>query len=301
MKNAIISLLLTLVTCFSFGQSPSFAVFEPDEYAMRRSLFMEKIPDGIAVIQGAVQRTDYYRFFQNNDFMYLCGLEIPDAVLVIDGVNKESSVFFTINDRGARNFGIPLEHVNNTLEVTGLEAHYGIEELERFLKKKAKTINVFYTEFSPEELMRECSNEKARYEKARMVNNPRDGRPTREQQFVFYLKNILPETVLVTDCSEKIWDLRVIKSPAEIALMRKAGRIGVEAHKELMKATYVGQPEYELAAVFEFANKKRGAQELAYSTIICADENHPYLHYHTYDGILADGDFLVIDGGPDLH
>jgi Xaa-Pro aminopeptidase len=284
-----------------FSQSPSLSVFDKSEYANRRSKLMDKIPDGIAVIQGAVVPTGYYRFFQGNDFMYLCGLEIPDAVLVIDGVNRESTIFFSINERGARNYGVPVDHINNTVEVSGLERRLGINALEKFLKEKAKTINVFYTEFAAEELMRECSREKERYQIMGMVDNPRDGRPTRQDQFVFYLKNVLPQNVLVTDCTEKIWELRAIKSPAEIDLLRKAGRIGVEAHKAIMKGTYVGQPEYEIAALFEYENKKRGAQELAYYTIVCSDANHEYAHYHTYDRILEDGDFLVIDGGPDFH
>lgn len=301
MKNLILSLCLVLSCLPVFSQAPSFSTFDKSEYAERRAKLMEKIPDGIAVIQGAASRTDYYRFFQNNDFMYLCGLEIPDAVLVIDGVNKESTIFFSLNERGARNDGIPVDHINNTVEVSGLERHMGINELDDFLKEKGKANKNFYTESFPEELMRECSMEKFRSEQRRMVRNPRDGRPTREKQFVFYLKNLIPDEVKVSDCSKLIWDLRVIKSTAEIDLLRKAGRIGVEAHKEMMKGTYVGQPEYELASLFEYAIKRRGAQDLAYYTIICAGENHPYLHYHSYDGVLQDGGFLVIDGGPDLH
>ncbi|MBT3750601.1 MAG: aminopeptidase P family protein, partial [Bacteroidetes bacterium] len=300
MKNYILALIFLLCSFTTFSQSPSFGVFDKSEYTARRTKLMEKIPDGIAIIQGAAMRTEYYRFFQGNDFMYLCGLEIPGAVLVIDGVNKESTVFFSINDRGARTEGLPLEHINNTVEVTGIEYHLGINELEKWLRKKSKDINVFYTEFEAEELMRECSMEKGRYLIQGMTRNIWDGRPTKEDQFVFNLKNLFPD-VLVTDCTQKIWDLRVIKSPAEIALLRKAGKIGVEAHKAIMKATYVGMPEYELAALFEYENKKRGAQELAYYTIVCQKENHPYVHYHTYDGTLEDGEFLVIDGGPDLH
>lgn len=300
MKNLTLALIFAFSCITAVAQSPSFSVFDKSEYATRRAKLMEKIPDGIAIIQGASMRTDYYRFFQGNDFMYLCGLEIPGAILVVDGVNKESTIFFSINDRGARNEGIPLEHINNTLEVTGIEHHLGINELEKWLRKTSKNINVFYTEFEAEELMRECSLEKTRSLIAGMKRNKWDGRPTKEDQFVFNLKNLYPK-VLVADCSQKIWDLRVIKSPAEIDLLRKAGRIGVEAHKAIMKATYVGMPEYELAALFEYENQRRGAQELAYNTIICQKENHPYLHYHTYDGVLEDGEFLVIDGGPDFH
>lgn len=295
----LLFLMISLVT--GQAQPLSFDRFEPEEYAQRRSGLMEKIPGGIAVIQGASVPTSYYRFFQNNDFMYLCGLEIPDAVLVIDAVSQTSTIFFTSSVRQARNYGVPEEHILETVRISGLDARMEMDELEAFLTEKAKTSQTFYTCLNPEELMRECSKEKLRYLRSGMTDNPRDGRPTREAQFAQHLKRILPETACVEDCSEQIWELRVIKSPAEIELMREAGEIGVAAHKEMMKATYVGQPEYELAALFEYANKRRGAQDLAYYTIICSDENHPYLHYHTYDRILQDGDFLVIDGGPDYH
>jgi Xaa-Pro aminopeptidase len=58
--------------------------------------------------------------------------------------------------------------------------------------------------------------------------------------------------------------------------------------------------EYELAALYEYLCKKEGAQDLAYYMVICSGENHPYLHYYKHDRVLQDGDFLVIDIGPDL-
>ena len=68
----------------------------------------------------------------------------------------------------------------------------------------------------------------------------------------------------------------------------------------MMRATRAGTGEWEVAALFEFVCKKEGAQELAYHTIISSDENHPYLHYYKHDRTLRDGDFLVVDAGPDL-
>jgi Xaa-Pro aminopeptidase len=67
----------------------------------------------------------------------------------------------------------------------------------------------------------------------------------------------------------------------------------------MIKATRPGMHEYELAALYEYLVKKEGAQDLAYHAIICSGENHPYLHYYKHDRFLQDGDFLVIDVGPD--
>ena len=93
-------------------------------------------------------------------------------------------------------------------------------------------------------LMIKCSNEKMNTLKKNMILNEWDGRLTRELQFAKHLKERFPQ-VEVKDCSKKIWELRMIKSPAEIELIRKAGRIGVKALIEMMKATQPGVYEYE--------------------------------------------------------
>jgi Xaa-Pro aminopeptidase len=238
-------------------------------------------------------------YYQNNDFIYFTGVEIPNAILVIDGRKKESTLFFTISERSARNEGISLELVRKPKDVTGIENALPLESLEPYLTQLTEETKIFYTSFKPEELMRECSNEKLRTLQRNMTRNIWDGRLTRELQFVKKLREKFPN-VEILDCSSMIWDLRIIKSPAEIKLLRRAGKIGVKAHIEVIKATRVGMHEYELAALYEYLCMKEGAQDLAYYMIICSGENHPYLHYYKHDRVLQDGDFLVIDVGPDV-
>lgn len=274
-------------------------VFDKSEYAIRRQKFMEKIPDGIAIIRGAQLDGSYNEYHQNNDFMYFSGVKIPDAVLIIDGARKESTLFFTITEREARGEGIQLDLVRNPKEVTGIENVYPIEQFSSQLSRLASDTRIFYTSFKPQELMRECSNEIFRTFQRTILLNEWDGRLTRELQFVKLLKERFPQ-VEIKDCSQMIWDLRIIKSPAEIELLRRAARIAVKAHIEIMRSTRVGMREYELAALYEYFCKKEGAQDLAYYTIVCSGENHPYGHYHEYDRTLQDGDFIVVDVGPDL-
>lgn len=275
-------------------------LFDKAEYAARRAKFMEKIPDGIAIILGAQPLTSYHYYYQNNDFFYLCGVEVPNAVLVIDGIQKETTLFFTASERSLRNEGLSTDILEDGVGVTGVDRIMKLEELETALGALAAKTKVFYTPFSPEELMRECSREKMRTLQRIMVNNPWDGRKTREMQFVARLQEKFPG-LEVRDCSSFIWDLRVIKSPAEIEIMRRAGQIGVKAISEVMKATRPGMYEYELSAIYNFIAEKEGAQDLAYYMIISSGENHPYVHYYKHDRLLKDGDFIVIDIGPDFH
>lgn len=284
-----------LLVCLSLSAS----MFTKQEYAARRARLMEKIPDGVAIILGAKSQGSYYEYYQNNDFVYFTGVEIPDAILVIDGMRRESVLFSTITERGARNEGISLDYVRKPRQVTGIERVHPREHISTYLSRLGDISQIFYTSFKPEELMRECSREKLRRLRRNMIFDEWDGRLTREQQFVKLLRERFPQ-VEVRDCSRMIWDLRIIKSPAEIEILRKAARIAVKAHIEMMKTTRPGMYEYELAALYEYLVKKEGAQNLAYSTIICSGENHPYVHYYKHDRLLKDGDFLVIDAGPDF-
>ncbi len=277
----------------------SAAYFEKSEYAERRKKLMEKIPDGVAIILGAQLRVTYNEHYQNNDFMYFTGVKIPNAILIIDGINKESILFFTITERAARNEGISLELVRNPQKMTDIEKVLPYEQFTLYLSQLADETPVFYTSFKPEELVRESTSEKYWILRRTMTRNEWDGRLTRELQFVKVLEERFPQ-VEIRDGSRLIWDLRIIKSPAEADLLRKAARIAVKAHTELMKSTRVGMHEYELAALYEYLCKKEGAQDLAYYMVICSGENHPYLHYYKHDRVLQDGDFLVIDVGPDL-
>jgi Xaa-Pro aminopeptidase len=288
--------LVLAVSALAVAAGPLF--FDKSEYAARRARLMEKIPDGVAILLGATPVTGG-EFFQSNDLMYFAGVEIPNAVLIIDGRSKTSTLFFTITDSGARNEGISLDLVRDAATVTGIERVSPIDQFTPTLARLAGSGAVLYTSFKPEELAREASAEKLGTLQNSMTLNLWDGRLTRELQFVKNLGERFPQAV-VKDVAPFIWALRAIKSPAEIQHLRKVGRLGVEAHLAMMRATGVGVPEYQMSAAFEYAVKKAGARDLAYNVIISSAANHPYLHYYRHDRILKDGDFIVVDAGPNL-
>ena len=300
MKMRLIEKYLVLGCVFLFTVTSFGQVFDKSEYAMRRQNLMEKIPEGIVIIRGAQLDGGSYEYYQNNDFMYFSGVEMPDATLIIDGIRKETILFVSPTVRAARNEGIPIEFVNDTKGFTGVERVMPAESFSSTLNRYTSNTEVFYTSFKPQELMRECTNEMFRTYQRTITENEWDGRLTRELQFVKLLNERFPQ-VEVKDCSRMIWDLRIIKTPAEIKLLREAAKIAVKAHVELIKSTRAGMYEYELAAIYNFFCKKAGAQNLAYYMLICSAENHPYLHYYKHDRLLENGDFLVIDVGPDHH
>ena len=295
---------LAVALCVLFGVAaavtPTYTAdaFDKKEFAARRSRLMEKIGDGAAVILGAQTPANDNDFRQGHDFFYLTGLELPDAVLVVDGLRKESVLFFTLNDATADGFAIPLDLVRKPVEYSGIERAFPAEQFSAQLTGFVNRNRTIYTMFKPEELGRENSNEKFNALQKSMTLNVWDGRLTRELQFVKQLRERYPQAD-VRDSSPIVWNLRKFKSPAELAIMRQTARIGVEGHKALIASTRPGIAEKALAAVFDFMVMKAGAQDLAYSTIIMSGKNHAYGHYHEHDRVLNDGDFIILDAAPD--
>jgi Xaa-Pro aminopeptidase len=288
----VVGVALLVTTGLSAG------AFDKAEYAARRARVMEKIGDGAAVFLGAQTPAGDYAFRQGHDFYYLTGVEIPDAFLVVDGMRKESVLFFTMSESAADGEAIPLDLIRAPAAYTGIERVLPADQFSAQLAGLANRGRPVYTIFKPEELGRENSNEKFNALQKSMTLSPWDGRLTRELQFVRQLRERFPQAE-VRDSSAIVWNLRKYKSPAELAIMRQAARLGVQAHNALIASTRPGITERALAAVFEFFCKKDGAQDLAYETIIMSGKNHAYGHYHQYDRVLNDGDFVILDAGPD--
>jgi Xaa-Pro aminopeptidase len=288
--------LLMAISSHALSAAP--LLFDRQEYTARRSRLMDKIPDGIAIILGATTPAGDREFRQGHDFAYFTGVEIPDAYLVLDGVRRESFLFFTIGEKEAEGEGLPLDLIRNPKEITGIDRVLPAEQFGSFLAGLGQRVRVFFTMFKPEELGAENTNEKFNALQRTMTLNPWDGRLTRELQFVRQLRDRFPQ-LDVRDCSALVWDLRKIKSPAEIEVMRRAARIGVKAHNALIQSTRPGVSEKALEAVFEFVCRVEGAADMAYTPILMSGKNHAFGHYHKYDRILKDGDLIILDAGPD--
>jgi Xaa-Pro aminopeptidase len=299
MKRLILILGILLALTLAGPTALAAGVFEKAEYAARRLKLMEKIPDGAAVFLGASTPAGDWEFRQGHDFVYLSGVEIPEAFLIIDGTRKESVLFFTIDEKSADGEGIPLDLVRKPHEYTGIEKVFPADQFGPYLIALGLRNRVLYTIFKPEELGPENSNEKFNVLQQTMTLNPWDGRPSRELQFVKQLKEKCP-VADVRDCSALVWDLRKIKSAAEVEVLKRAGRIGVAAHNALIQSARPGVAESALAAVFEFVARLGGARALAYDTILMSGKNHAYGHYHKYDQVLKSNDFVILDAGPDV-
>ena len=236
-----------VAACVAIVAVPSAlgAPIDRAEHAARRAKVMAQIGDGVAVFLGATTPESDVAFRQGHDFFYLTGVEIPDAMLVIDGARKESVLFFTMDAKSADGLGIPTDLVTAPVAYTGIERAMAAEQFGAHLAGivNRRERHPIYTMFKPEEIGPENSNEKFNALQKSMTLNPWDGRLTRELQFVRHLRERFPQ-VDVRDVSPIVWNLRKYKSASELATLREAARIGVEGHKALIRSTRPGVTEH---------------------------------------------------------
>ena len=197
-------------------------VLPPEEFAARRARVLAEIEDGVAVLQGAAERPAEAPFRQNSQFFYLSGVEVPRAILVLDGRTKASVLYLPDNSRRARAWGPMLEAGHEAATTTGIESVLPREAFDAAVASAARDRRVVYTPLRPEVLGSGSAGDAAAWAKATAAD-PWDGRPSREQAFVEKLhENGIGE---IRDLDPLLDRMRFVKSPREIAVVREVTRI----------------------------------------------------------------------------
>jgi Xaa-Pro aminopeptidase len=92
-------------------------------------------------------------------------------------------------------------------------------------------------------------------------------------------------------------ELRLVKGPEELQLLRKAAEITAEGHLAAMRDGQAGRREHQVQAEIEYAFRRRGGNGPGYGTIVAAGPNSCILHYRAGDAVLEDGQVCLVDAG----
>jgi Xaa-Pro aminopeptidase len=292
-----------LIAALGIKAQPVFTgteIFPAEEFAARRARVMEKIGDAVAILQGTTERPGEQALRQNNQFFYLTGVVEPRAIVAIDGRSRKTTLYLQPKNerREQRMYGPALSPGSDAAMATGIDAVMTRDDFAKAVAEFARDNRTVYTPFRPEVLGEASSSDPAALWRATKAD-PWDGRVSREEQFIQKLKAAAPSAV-VKDLDPILDELRTIKSPREIAVIRDATRITGLAIMEAMRDAAPGMKEYELQADAEFVFKKGGAYGPSYFALIATGPNTYYSHYHKNTATLKDGDLVQFDYAPDF-
>ena len=295
-KLFIAPLVLLVLAVSSFAQSP----FNKEEFAARRAKVFEQIPAGIAVLFAAKRQHYPLKFRQAPDFYYLTGVEEPSAVLVLVGPNKGSFLFVPRRTEPTiRADGPGIWQMEKREEFYGLTSVQPVEEflpMLAFLGQRAKKL---YMLTGSQGNVQNARVELDYYE-ALDASQSIFGGVSESKRAIGVIQQMLPQLAL-QPLNPLLDDMRWIKTPYEITLMKKSSEIAAEAMNEAIKGTRPGMYEYEIEAAARFVQTKRGARGDAFSPIVASGPNTMTLHYSANKSQMNDGDVVYMDYGADYH
>lgn len=103
----------------------------------------------------------------------------------------------------------------------------------------------------------------------------------------------------VRSLREQVEKWRIIKSEAEVRVMRRCADISANAHARVMRLAQAdgNMSEGTLVAEFQYACARQGAGREAYIPVCAAGANSTYLHYTANNCVLQENDLVLLDAG----
>jgi Xaa-Pro aminopeptidase len=296
---------LLILACLTFAGSATVSRAqqrrerEPNSvYAERRAKLAAQV-DAPIVLWGLTGREEFsqaYVFAQEENFYYLTGHNEEGAGLLIlprsgknafkEGVSQstvvidefpEEALFLPPKDPKREKWdGIRMSPEEPDIKPrTGFPAVLPFSQLRALVEHLAKSYSTFYTILP--------------YEKEL-------GGYPHEKEVVDWLELAGPQTKL-KDLRGSINAMRQIKSPGEIAFLKQAIELSLDAQLEAIKMMRPGLYEYQVAAKMVEVHAVGGSEAEGYAPIVGAGPNSTVLHYDRLSRKIQDGDIVVLDVG----
>jgi Xaa-Pro aminopeptidase len=259
----------------------------PAEFARRRAELMRMAGEGAAlVVAAAPQRMRNadaaWPYRQDSDFHYLTGFPEPDAVLaLLPGRARGEAVLFC-RERDAVRERIEGARIGpeNAVAQFGVADAFPVEDIDDILPGMLEGRTRLYCHFGREN---EFDAQLLRW--MRRLRSSRGG-------------GVVPREFV--SLGHLLHELRLYKSPAEIALMRRAAKVATDAQRAAVRAARPGAAEYEVEAALLHAMRAHGAVP-SYPPTVAAGRNACVMHYTRNRGKLGRGDLLLIDAGAEVE
>jgi Xaa-Pro aminopeptidase len=275
--------------------------YTPEEFARRRAALMTEVKDGAIVLFGDASVPAGTHFRQDNDFFYFTGNEDLGGVLVLVPFGRAGSYLF-LPQRSAREIqydGPGLLEDAAAKAKAGFTDVLGVGDLDEFLARlTGRGAGKLYVRLSPRDTLDDARSETALWDGRRTRGHYND-QLSIDQYRIEKLRQRYPQMELV-DIAPAIDGLRAIKTPEEIEVLRRNGRLSAEGVRQAMLAGRPGVFEYEIEAAAMAVVLKGGAKGPAYAPIVGSGPNSCIFHYEKNDRRVGEGEVVLMDFGADL-
>ena len=263
-----------------------YSKIDPRLFVKNRQRFSKQLkPNSIAVFNSndfmPTSADGTHPFVQQTDLFYLTGIDQEETVLVVcpgASEKKQKEILFIKETNEQIAIWEGQKHSKATAQdISGIKTVYWTSELEGILRPLIfQSENIYLN-----------TNEHLRA--AAAVES-------RDMRFLKWCRQVFP-LHHYERLAPIMHDLRAVKSPPEIQLIKEACAITGKAFRRLLGFIRPGVWEYEVEAeiVHEFMrNRSRGP---AFETIVASGTDSCTLHYVKNDKQCKSGDLVLIDFG----
>jgi len=262
-------------------------MIDASEYGFRRSSVLSKMVDNSIMIlfAGSPRKVsgDATFFEVNKNFYYLTGIDQEESILLLTKIDGEVNEFLFINEKNEKVekwFGIKLSTdeakeisgVSNVLTTTSFEG-----KINAIMKDEANQyglVSKIYLDLEKELKIAECKS---------------------TLHYKLELEDAFGAEVL--DAHKLVMDLRMVKSAAEIEMIREAIKTTDLGLRNVLSSLAGGRFEYNLRNVFENTIKEDSNSSLAFPSIVAGGKNAVILHYPDAKDTLKSNDLVLLDVG----
>jgi Xaa-Pro aminopeptidase len=260
--------------------APPFQAAPAAALAARRARLLDSIGEGVVLVRAASERDierDYAQdsdFRQNNDFLYLTGLETPDSWLLLavapDGTRQER-LFVPERNPAMERWTGAKPSFEDAAAVSGITEVAATDEVDQWVRRLVFRRGGPATVYVP------------------LNQHTRDDELIQRLVFDWPLE--------VRDVEPVIAQLRLVKDEFELRMLQRAIDITAAAQRAAMRRAGPGMYEYEIEAVIEYTFRAGGAERVGFPSIVGAGPNSVVLHYDESRRRMQAGDLVVVDIG----
>jgi Xaa-Pro aminopeptidase len=243
-----------------------------------------KAADSVIVLVGETDVPEDAKYRQSNAFAYLTGVETPGASLILWPGDDKDVLYLPPRDLTEEQWTGP--RVGPGPEAAAATGFDRVESSSTFLGDLFAAIG--------DTGRRSFSRRPATVTLLDPTPKPTAGGPAAHLARVVHQA---APTARLKDIAPMLAELRKGKSPAEVALVRKAVAITGDAQAAAIRLVAPGVPEYRVEGAILGAFIGGGGQRAGFASIVGSGPNSTILHYNANRRTMRAGDLVVIDIG----
>lgn len=301
---ALVPFLLILASSPAQAQYTDFQAVQelggPQEFARRRHVVAEQIKEGVLLMfaRQVEPEADHYR--EDNDFFYLTGIADPGAALFMDAKSGRSILFEVVQAPRKRQVYGPnvLSLSKDEQAKLGFPVVMPITDLDTILAVTLNSSTTLWLRLDYPDKADGARPETGR-DHADEYSSPYHPGLAFDRNVIEQLRARYPQAPM-RDVTPILDSLRNIKTPQEIEVLRRNGKLSAEAMRDAIAHARPGMYEYQFEARARFDYANAGAQGVAYPAIVSSGNSLNTWHYFNNRKQIPANALVVFDYGADL-